>query len=176
VQLPPPSDAPIGLLAALVNRAARQLVAAQIEPLGLSTPQFWALVAVAEDACSSQGELAARLHVDEATASRVVRSLTDAAWITATRDRGDRRRVRLSLAPAGEALVRRTLPVARGLRATIDAALTLEERAATRAGLAKVLAKLSRLAEEQAAPPAVATTRPPRRRAAPPRRRTASRR
>jgi len=137
------TDPPIGLLASQVVRSVRQLVAAQIEPLGLSIQQFWTIVAVAEATTGSQSELAARLRVDEATACRVVRSLADAGLISAVRDPGDRRRVRLALAPRGEALARRLVPIAKEIRSVIDSALTPEERAATRAALAKVLARLA---------------------------------
>ncbi len=140
-------DQPIGFLASQVVRSVRQLVSAQIEPLGLSTQQFWTIVAVAEQTTGSQSELAGRLRVDEATACRVVRSLGEAGLISAVRDPDDRRRVRLELAPRGEALVRRLLPVAREIRSVIDSALTPEERAATRAGLGKVLARLTALIE-----------------------------
>jgi len=144
-------ERPIGLLAALVARSVRQFVAAQAEPLGLSIQQFWAIVAVAENACSSQAELAARLHVDEATACRVVRALGEASLVATSRDPDDRRRVRLSLAPGGEALARRLVPVAREVRGVIDSALTAEERAAARASLGKVLARLATLIEGSSA-------------------------
>ena len=140
-------ERPIGLLAALVARSVRQFVAAQAEPLGLSIQQFWAIVAVAENACSSQAELAARLHVDEATACRVVRALGEASLVATSRDPDDRRRVRLRLAPGGEALARRLVPVAREVRGVIDSALTAEERAAARASLDKVLTRLATLIE-----------------------------
>jgi MarR family transcriptional regulator, organic hydroperoxide resistance regulator len=175
-----PYPAPLGLLAALVHRATRQLVSAQVEPLGLSTPQFWALVAIAERTCSSQSELAARMHVDDATACRVVRSLTDAAWITAVRDGADRRRIQLAISPEGDALVQQVLPVARGLRAAVDAALSPEERAVTRTALTKILARLTALAEERAplSPPVLARPARPalRRRGEPARRRAAQHR
>jgi MarR family transcriptional regulator, lower aerobic nicotinate degradation pathway regulator len=149
-----------------VARSVRQFVAAQAEPLGLSIQQFWAIVAVAENACASQVELAARLHVDEATACRVVRALGEANLLAATRDPHDRRRVRLSLAPAGEVLARRLVPVARQVRGVIDSALTSEERAAMRASFDKVLARLGALLE---ALPAVPTAPPPAGRAPSPR-------
>jgi DNA-binding MarR family transcriptional regulator len=171
-----PSPPPIGLLVALVHRATRLVVGAQVEPLGLSPPQFWALVAIAERTCSSQSELAARTHVDEATACRVVRSLTDAGWVTAVRDGADRRRVRLALSAGGEDLVRRILPVARGLRAAVDSAVTADERAVTRGALTKILARLTALADEAGASPPAPTRPPSRRRAEPSRRRAASHR
>jgi DNA-binding MarR family transcriptional regulator len=136
-------ERPIGLLASLVVHAIRQRVAAQAEPLGLSTQQFWTIVAIAENAASSQAELAARVRVDEATACRVVRALGEAELVSAVRDSHDRRRVRLKLTSAGEALARRLLPIARQVRGIVDAALTPEERAATRAALGKVLARLA---------------------------------
>ncbi len=164
------SEQPIGLLASQINRSVRQLVAAQVEPLGLSTQQFWTIVAVAEQTTSSQAELAGRLRVDEATACRVVRSLADAELLSAVRDPDDRRRVRLELSPRGEALARRLVPVAREIRSAIDAALTPEERAATRAALGKVLQRLSAMIEAAApvAGAALPVARTRRRVAAPP--------
>lgn len=147
------ADQPIGLLASQVVRSVRQLVAAQIEPLGLSIQQFWTIVAVAEQNTGSQSELASRLRVDEATACRVVRTLGEAGLISAVRDPEDRRRVRLELAPRGEALARRLVPVATEIRTVIDSALTPDERTATRAALAKVLARLASLVEGAPAKP-----------------------
>jgi len=138
-------DLPIGLLASLLVRSVRQLVVAQVEPLGLSTQQFWALVSIAEQTTSSQAELAARMQVDEATACRVVRALSDAGLVTALRDPDDRRRVRLMLSSGGEALSRRLVPVAQDIRSTIDSALSPEERSAARVALLKAVTRLSAL-------------------------------
>lgn len=150
---------PIGLLAATVSRGIRQLLTAQLEPLGLSTREFWALVAIAEEASPAQAELAARLRTDEATACRAVRSLSEAGWVTAVRDTDDRRRVRLQLAPAGRTLARQQLlPLAGRIRSAIDAALTPEEREATRSALLKVVARLAVLAS--AAPSPLLAARP----------------
>jgi DNA-binding MarR family transcriptional regulator len=163
------TEQPIGLLAALVSRAVRQLLTAQLEPLGLSTQQFWTIVAVAEENTGSQTELATRLRVDEATACRVVRALGDAGLISPVRDPEDRRRVRLELAPRGQALARRLVPVAREIRSVIEGSLSPEERSATRAALTKVLARLNALIE--AAPGASPSPGPA---PAPRRRRSAS--
>ena len=147
-------DLPIGLLASLLVRSVRQLVVTQVEPLGLSTQQFWALVAIAEHSTSSQAELAARLRVDEASACRVVRALSEAGLVTALRDPSDRRRVRLKLSSGGETLSRRLVPVAQDIRSAIDAALSPEERSATRLALGKVVARLSALTKGIPASPA----------------------
>jgi DNA-binding MarR family transcriptional regulator len=145
LKLSPPSEIPIGLLAARVAQSVRQLVAAHAEPLGISTQQFWAVVAVAENTVPSQADLAARLRVDEATACRAVRALGEAGLLASARDPDDRRRVRLELAPAGEALARRLLPVAHRIRGAIDASLTPEERTTTRMALTKVISRLTDL-------------------------------
>lgn len=152
-----PSPLPLGLLVARIGRSVRQLVAAQVEPLGLSTQEFWTLVAIAEHASASQAELAARQHVDEATTCRVVKRLGDAGLLTAVRDPQDRRRVRLELTAQGAALGRRLVPLAEGTRAALQSALTRDEYAAACAALGKVLARVEGLLE---APPAA--PRPPR--------------
>ena len=173
----PPRETPIGLLASRVAHSVRQLVAAHAEPLGITIQQFWAIVAVEEDAVNSQVELASRLRVDEATACRAVRALGDAGLVVSLRDLSDRRRVRLELTPSGEALAQRLLPVAQRIRAAIDSALTAEERATTRAALTKLVARLGALREEgpqgrlsPLRPPAsVSSRRPPLSSSAPPR-------
>jgi DNA-binding MarR family transcriptional regulator len=136
----------------------------RIEPLGVSTMQFWLLVGIAEHPCHSQAELAAKLRIDEATASRTIRGLLGKGWVRAVRGAGDRRRVRLELTDGGEQLVRELLPIAREVRTAVDVALTPDERAATRAALVKIVTALKRLTE---AAPAAAPGGPRR---APPRR------
>jgi DNA-binding MarR family transcriptional regulator len=158
LKLSPPPEIPIGLLASRVAQSVRHLVASHAEPLGISTQQFWTVVAVAENAVPSQADLAARLRVDEATACRAVRALGEAGLVSSARDPDDRRRVRLELAPAGEALARRLLPLAHRIRGAIDASLTPEERATTRLALTKVIARLATLIDEGPAGP-----RPPER-------------
>jgi DNA-binding MarR family transcriptional regulator len=130
----------------------RQLVAAQVEPLGLSTQEFWTLVAVAEHASASQAELAARQHVDEATTCRVVKRLGDAGLLAAVRDPEDRRRVRLELTAPGAALAHRLVPLAAGIRSTLESALSRDEHASACAALGKVLARVEGLLETAPAP------------------------
>lgn len=144
---------PLGLLVARIGRSVRQIVAAQVEPLGLSIQEFWTLIAIAEHPITSQAELATRQHVDEATICRVVRTLTERELLAGVRDPQDRRRVRLALTPQGAALVRRLVPVARGVRHALEAALEPTELEATCLALGKVVARVEGLIE--AAPPAV---------------------
>ncbi|BDG01256.1 MarR family winged helix-turn-helix transcriptional regulator [Anaeromyxobacter oryzae] len=161
---PPPAE-PIGLLAAAVRQGVRQLVESRIGALDLSSRQFWVLVGIAERCCRSQAELAARLRIDEATACRVTRTLVARGLVEAVRDASDRRRVQLALTREGDRLAARLLPLAREVRAAVDAPLSPAEREATRAALVKIVAALQRLsASDPAAPPGGGAARPASRR------------
>jgi DNA-binding MarR family transcriptional regulator len=150
VQRSPPAQVPIGLLAAAVRSGVRQLVERRAAPLGLSTQQFWFVVAIAERRHGAQCELAARLRVDAAVTSRIVRTLVSRGLVRAVRDEADRRRVHLALTPAGERMAARLLPVAREVRAAVDAPLSEAERSAARAALLKIVSHLRSLAEATA--------------------------
>ncbi len=142
-----PSARPsISLLAAAVRRAVKTAVLRRVGPLGLSAVQFWILVGIAETPGVSQCELAARLRMDEPTASRTLRSLRARGWVRAAREEADRRRVRLELTGAGETLARRLRPIARSVRSAVEAPLTDREREQTRAALAKIVDHLQRVA------------------------------
>jgi len=150
----PPDGEPLGLLVGAVRRSVRHLLMSRIGSLGLSMQQFWLLVGIAEHPCHSQAELAARLRVDEATACRVIRTLSARRWVRTARDARDRRRVQLALTPEGERIAQTLLPVAREVRSAVESALMPEERAAIRAGLVKILAAVERLSQDEHAPPA----------------------
>ena len=132
------SREPIGLLVAAIRRAVKAEVAARVAPLGLTPLQFWVLVAASEAPAESQAALARRLRFDEPTVSRVVTSLAARGWLRARRDGADRRRTLLELTPAGEALARRLLPVAAGLRAAVEAPLAPRERERVRVALRRI--------------------------------------
>lgn len=153
---------PIGLLAAAVRRAIQRTVASHVEPLGLSTMQFWILVGIAENPGRCQAELSARARVDEPSLSRVLRGLGARGFVRAARTGGDRRRVHVELTPDGEALARRLLPIARTVRRDVDSALTAAERDALRASLTKILRHLDGHAARPHRAAAPASSRPAR--------------
>lgn len=76
---------------------------------GVSATQCLALRLWADDACLTVNELAALLHLDKSTASRVAAALETKGYLARTRDPGDGRIVRLEVTPEG-----------RGLRARVD--------------------------------------------------------
>lgn len=55
----------------------------------------------------SQGELAARLHLEKSTVSRLAKMLEQRGWLDRSRDESDSRLFRLQLTPAGSKAVQR---------------------------------------------------------------------
>ncbi len=138
---------PIGLLVAVTRRRMKQAVSTLLGSRALSPQQFWAVVAVAESEGLSLGELAARRHMDQPTASRVVYGLLRRRVLRASTDPADRRCVRLRLTAGGRRLAGRLLPIARRIDRAIERSLRPVERRAVVAGLTKVLGSLDRLEE-----------------------------
>ncbi len=136
---------PLGLLIALAHRRIRQMVAARVNDLRLSPPQFWMLIRVLENEGGSLGELAGLARMDEPTASRVVFALGRRGLVRREVDPGDRRRTRLLMTPEGRRLAERLLPMSNEIRAAVEGALTSAEREAVAAGLQKVIARLERV-------------------------------
>jgi DNA-binding MarR family transcriptional regulator len=140
-----PEQEPIGLLLAAVRRRTRQIVGAVLRPHRLSPQQFWILVAVDEMGAPSVGELAARQHMDQPTASRVVAALARRRLVRLAVDRADRRRARITTTPAGAALAARVRPLVRRLREAIIAGFSDEEQALMRSFLRRILGNLDSL-------------------------------
>lgn len=145
----PSAREPIGLLAAAVRRAIKAAVAARAEPLGVSSQQFWMLVAILEAPGCTQAQLAARMRADEPSVSRVMRTLVLRGWVRTHRGEDDRRCLHVALTSAGRALARRLQRHAAGIREAVEQPLTAEEAATTRASLQKVAESLGRLAREK---------------------------
>lgn len=103
---------------------------------GLSVPQFRCLNFVAKRPGRSLGDLAELLGVTPPTASAMTDRLVRAGRLQADTDAADRRRIRLSLTPAGRALLGR---IERDARADLAVALShcsAGELEAIEAGLA----------------------------------------
>jgi len=134
-----------GHLIAVARRRIKQAVLARAAGHGLSTQQFWTLVALREDVGRSQGELAARLRVDAPTASRVLAALIRRRLVRAEVDPGDRRRTRVFLTRAGELLARTLTRRADEIRAALIDGMTPAEVEGLRRGLRRVIENLERL-------------------------------
>jgi DNA-binding MarR family transcriptional regulator len=150
---------PVGLLVGVARRAIKQAVGRRVGPLRLTPQQFWLLLAIQEGRATSLGELAARLGGDQPTASRVVAALARRRLVRVEEDAADRRRARLTPAPAAEAMRADLAAIASEIRAAIVQGMDEREQDAVRAGLRKVIANMERLEHETAPKRRARTTR-----------------
>lgn len=93
----------------LVTRLYRPL----LEPLGLTYPQYLAMLALWERAPQTMGELSRRLKLDSGTLAPLFNRLEARGLVRRTRDAEDERRVQVGLTPAGAALREAALDVPR---------------------------------------------------------------
>ena len=132
----------VGVLIAAARRSLRQAVQRSIEPLHLTPPHFWTLLALDGMSGASLGDLARRLRIDAPAASRTVAALVRRGLVRFQLDRDDRRRSRLSLTRQGEELVRKLRPIADELRARLVSGMNTAEEGALRTLLRKVIRNL----------------------------------
>ncbi len=82
-----------------------------LEPLGLTYPQYLALLVLWESDPLGVGELGERLSLDSGTLTPLLKRMQAAGWIVRERAADDERRVLVSLTPAGRALKARARSV-----------------------------------------------------------------
>ena len=75
-----------------------------LEPLGLTFPQYLALLALLENAPQTVGELGAGLDMDTGTITPLLKRLEASGMATRTRDPADERRVLVDLTTQARAL------------------------------------------------------------------------
>jgi DNA-binding MarR family transcriptional regulator len=92
-----------------------------LEPLGLTFPQYLAMLALLDSAPQTVGALGARLDMDTGTITPLVKRLEAAGMVTRVRDRTDERRVLVDLTEQGRALESDV----RGINAKIKSACQL---------------------------------------------------
>jgi DNA-binding MarR family transcriptional regulator len=101
-----------------------------LEPLGLTYPQYLALLVLWEQDGLGVSELGERLFLDSGTLTPLLKRMETAGWVTRARAADDERRVVVGLTAAGRALRQRarSVPVklaeATGCSATELSALT----------------------------------------------------
>jgi DNA-binding MarR family transcriptional regulator len=107
--------------------ASRAIVRAYtplLEPLGLTYPQYIALLALWEEDGLSVKQLGERLGLDSATLTPLLKRLESQGVVARRRDQADERVVRIDLTAAGKALQKkaRSVPVDLACRAGFDVA------------------------------------------------------
>ncbi|VXC14048.1 Organic hydroperoxide resistance transcriptional regulator [Microbacterium sp. 8M] len=102
--------------------AARNVVAVYrpiLEPLGLTHPQYLAMLALWEQSPRSLGDLAAALAMEPATASPLVKRLEGDGLIERRRSSADERRLDIALTAKGADLRQAALDVPRQVMARL---------------------------------------------------------
>lgn len=106
-----------------------------LDPLGLTYPQYLAMLALWERAPSTVGELGEALGLDSATLTPLLKRMEAGGLVTRSRDPEDERRVLVEPTATGQALRARAADVSAGLACKVpldpDEARTLH-RALTR--------------------------------------------
>ena len=106
-----------------------------LEPLGLTHPQYLAMLALWEQSPRSLGDLATALAMDPATASPLVKRLESDGLIERHRSTADERRLDIALTPKGTALRAQALDVPRQVMARLG--MTVPEVESVRDGLTR---------------------------------------
>lgn len=118
--------------------AARNVVAIYrpiLEPLGLTHPQYIAMLALWERSPRALNDLAADLALDPATASPLIKRLEKDGLVARQRNSDDERQLDITLTETGRALRARALDVPRQVMAAVG--MDVDEIAALRDGVSK---------------------------------------
>jgi DNA-binding MarR family transcriptional regulator len=154
---------PIGILVGAVYRRIKRVAAVQVRRHGMTSQQALVLVAVHEREGASLGEIAARIRMDQPTASRIVTALMKRRLVRIDPDPDDRRRARLCLAPGGRKLSGELYAVANEIRAAGEAGFSMGDQRTLRRLLHRVIANIDRYEREKRRGPG--TAGPPKDRA-----------
>ena len=126
---PLPFDESVGFLVRDLNRAIQRALQAKLAASGVAPGAWYFLRVLGEGEGLTQRALAGRVGMMEPTAVIALRGLERAGWIVRTRNPTDRRKIHVSLTPAGRALRERLLPLAHAVNAEVCRGLSAEEQA-----------------------------------------------
>jgi DNA-binding MarR family transcriptional regulator len=146
------ADAPITRIVGLASGIAvksRRMTETRLRPLGLTFPQFGALVAIEEIGGGSQRSVADRLETDVNTAMVVCSALEAKGLATRKRDPSDARALVIALNPAGRSLLSKAKAAVRGLVALLPASLPDATVAAALAALGEIYAAMKSAEESE---------------------------
>ncbi|GII34424.1 MarR family winged helix-turn-helix transcriptional regulator [Planotetraspora mira] len=129
-------------LLSLTGKAARGRLADRLAERGLRLWHMAVLAALADFGPHVQRALANRLSLDPSDVAKVVDELAVAGHVDRVRDAADRRRVAVSLTPAGRALLAELDAEARRVQDELLAPLSQAERTELQEMLRKVYARI----------------------------------
>jgi DNA-binding MarR family transcriptional regulator len=132
-------------LAVLANAVSRAFARRYEQEFALTIPEWRVMALLGAAPGLTATEVAEATPMDKVAISRAVRGLADAGRLVSEEDRDDARRQRLRLTPAGMAVYRRIVPLARDLEARLLAGLSSRERTELMAMLERLEASASAL-------------------------------
>ena len=127
------------------SRALTRAYAPLLEPLGLTYPQYLAMLILWQEKSASVKELGERLALDSGTMTPLLKRLEQRGLVTRRRDEKDERVVRIELTSEGQKLRSKARSVPANLACRIGFDVT---RAEERERLAQLRTELSNLAEK----------------------------
>lgn len=128
----------LSMLIAAARRNVKHAITTLAEPYGLNPYQYWMLWILREGPLSLS-ELAAKMWMDHPTTSRLIHALEEEGYVTISPDPNHGRRICIQITPSRLASVQEICAAATEYRNRFEANLTLEELAALRTALPKVI-------------------------------------
>lgn len=135
-------------LAVLADTVSRSMAQVYAERFDLTRDEWRVLAALAERGTMKTVDLIAHTTLDKMPVSRAVTRLEGSGLVGRDQDPDDRRNHVLRLLPAGQALVRKIVPMVKAREDFLLAVLEPSERAMLDAALDKVLARARQLVEQ----------------------------
>ena len=132
----------------LINRAGARLAVAfaeDIAPHGIGLQEWRVLAALRAQGSRRLGDLARLTSIDISTLSRLIGRMARAKLVARTRESGDRRAVRIALAPKGRRTAEAIIPLAHRYDRTALAGFAAADADRLRAMLERVYRNLDGL-------------------------------
>ncbi len=137
-----------GWLAADVARLMRTVFDRRVKLLGLTRPQWLALVRLKRRPGASQSELADMMEIEKAPAGKIVDRMQERGWVERRADPTDRRINRIYLTDRGDRVHAGIWPVAESTVNDALVDLSREDRARLAGLMAAVKARLIHMANQ----------------------------
>jgi MarR family transcriptional regulator, transcriptional regulator for hemolysin len=136
-----------GWLTTDVARLMRTVFDRRVKALGLTRPQWLALVRLQRRPGASQSELADMMEIEKAPAGKIVDRMEEKGWVVRRPDPTDRRINRIHLTERGARVYALIQPISQSTVVDALADLSPAERERLTALLARVKVRLARMSE-----------------------------
>jgi len=132
--------------AMILGRDFNAVLERQLKPAGLTEAEFRMLTGLlAHDGHASAGDLCVALAQSPANLTRISDALVERGFVSRSPDTADRRRMLLTLQPAGEELIQRMLPLITPEVSAAFAGFSAAEKQQLLEGLKRLLAGIDAL-------------------------------